>query len=59
LRRRPPHDAEPLPSQLLLIVVVDGEYSVLGVFHVGDFDRARRDGERFYKVDFPSAIGPH
>jgi hypothetical protein len=35
-----------------VLVVVDGDYSVLGVFNVNDFDRARRDGERFYKVDF-------
>ena len=35
-----------------VLIVVDGDYSVLGVFHVDDFDRARRDGERYYKVDF-------
>ena len=35
-----------------VLVVVDGDYSVLGVFHVDDFTRARRDGERYYKVDF-------
>lgn len=35
-----------------VLVVVDGDYSVLGVFHVRDFTRARADGERYYKVDF-------
>jgi hypothetical protein len=35
-----------------VLVVVDGDYSVLGVFHVHDFDRTRQDGDRYYKVDF-------
>ena len=35
-----------------VLVVLDGDYSVLGVFHVDDFDRAGRDGERFCTVDF-------
>src|SRR5689334_4163830 len=35
-----------------VLVVVDGDYSVLGVFHVRDFDRSRRDGDRYQKVDF-------